>query len=91
MSTLFECLMVSAFCISIALQLCRYIRSGTKASKKEIFMLVTMGIGFIVGAIKTAFSSTAWVIIFYGLGVMLTYSTVLFATSKDEDKDVCKK
>lgn len=35
MSTLFECLMVSAFCISIALQLCRYIRSGTKASKKR--------------------------------------------------------
>ena len=91
MSTLFECLMVSAFCISIALQLCRYIRSGTKASKKEIFMLVTMGIGFIIGAIKTAFSSTVWVIIFYGLGVMLTYSTVLFAASKDEDKKVCKK
>ena len=54
-------------------------------------MLVTMGIGFIIGAIKTAFSSTVWVIIFYGLGVMLTYSTVLFAASKDEDKKVCKK
>lgn len=51
MSTLFECLMVSAFCISIASQLFCYVRSGA----------------------------------------MLTYSTVLFATAKDDDKKVCKE
>ena len=78
--------MVSSFCIAMALQLFRYVRSGTKASKKEVFMLVTMGIGFIVGVIKTAFTPPTWIVIFYGIGAMLTYSTLLFATSKDKNK-----
>lgn len=84
MKTLLECLMISSFCIAITAQLYRYIKNESAASKRERFMLLTMGIGFAIGAINAAFSTTEWLIVFYALGVMLTYTTLLFSYSKEE-------
>ena len=80
MSTLFECLMISSFCIAMAIQLFRYARNKATAGKKEMFMLVTMEIGFIVGAVKTIFVPFPWLIIFYGIGALLTFLNIMFAT-----------
>ncbi len=84
MSTLFECLMISSFCIAMAVQLLRHIRNKANSGRKEVFMLVTMGIGFIIGAIRTIFITSSWLVIFYGIGALLTFSTLLIATSKKD-------
>lgn len=84
MKTLLECLMVSSFCIAIAAQLLRYIKNESRAGKREQFMLFTMEIGFVIGTINAAFSATQWLVVFYALGAMLTYTALLFSNSKEE-------
>lgn len=85
MSILLECLTVSAFCLAMASRVIHYAQydadtsKGAKADKTEIFVLLAMGVGFLVGAVRAAFTASDWLIIFYGLGAMLSYAAVLLA------------
>ena len=79
MEVVFECLMIAAFCAAIAVQLLRCVKNLSCASKEERFALITIEIGFVIGAVSKIFSTAKWVVIFYALGAMLTYAALLFS------------
>ena len=79
MNTLFECLMIGTFCIAIGVILMQHISKKNYADLNERFMLFTIGIGFVIGAISRYFSANEWMVIFYYLGAYLTYVTLLFS------------
>lgn len=85
MQTRLECLMISAFCMAIAARLFSYIKQGARASRGEQLMLVTMGIGFVIGAVNAIYSAPEWKVIFYTLGAMLSYTAMVFSNMKEGD------
>ena len=82
METLFECLMITAFCAAIAVQLAKHLRTHSYAGKGELGMLLTMGVGFVIGAVSKAFAVVQWTVMLYVAGAVLSYAALLLVWSE---------
>ncbi|MBQ7976075.1 MAG: hypothetical protein IJ300_10370 [Clostridia bacterium] len=92
MENLFEAIMLICLCISIIVMLVRFIKHKSVHLKLERAILITFGIGFVLGAIgKAVIAPVEWTFALYVLGAYLSYTATVFSFSKiDEKNEVCE-
>lgn len=80
MGKVFEILMLTCFCAALVVMEIRFAKEKSTRPILERLTVITMGIGFLIGAIAKAISSPAdWIIVLYIFGIHLSYSATVFS------------
>ena len=89
MENIFEGIMLICLCLGVAVMLCRFSRGRSVHIKLDRVIVITMGIGFVLGAVAKAISSPVeWTFALYVIGAYLSYTATLFSFPKFGVKEV---
>ena len=80
MELIFEGIMLLCLCSAMGIMLCRFAREKSIHVKLDRTIVITMGVGFVVGAISKMFSpQVEWTLVLYVIGAYLSYTATLFS------------
>lgn len=83
MELIFEGIMLLCLCSATAIMLCRFAREKSIHVKLDRAIVITMGIGFVIGAISKMLSpQVECTLILYVIGAYLSYTATLFSFPK---------
>ena len=90
MENLFEGIMLCCLCVAIVVMIVRFARQKSVHLKLDRAIVITFGIGFILGAIEKALiAPVQWTLVLYVIGAYLSYTATIFSFPKlGEQKDV---
>ena len=87
MVTWMESLMILVLCTGVAALGLRFLKHDCSAGSTERLLVITMGIGFVIGLISAILRGMTWQVMLYGAGVMLSYgATVVSFPPRKKDR-----
>ena len=87
MELFLEALMILSLCIAVGIMLYRFAANKTVHRKLDRVTVITMGLGFLAGAIcRASEEPVAWTFVLYVIGAYLCYTAALFSFPEKEGK-----
>ena len=87
MEKFFEALLILPLCAAVGILLYRFAVNKSAHSMPERFTAITMGLGFLAGAVSKAVENPVhWIILLYVFGAYLCYIAVLFSFPGKEEQ-----
>lgn len=85
MGKLFEIVMLLCFCFALAVMEFRFAKGKSTKPTLERLTVITMGVGFLIGAIAKAITSPAdWIIVLYIFGIHQSYTATVFSVQSEK-------
>lgn len=83
MENLFEAIMLCCLCVGMAVMIVRFARQKSVHLKLDRAIVITFGVGFVLGAIgKAVITPVEWTFALYVVGAYLSYTAAIFSFPK---------
>ncbi len=89
MENALEACMIVSLCMAVAVFMHRTVKGGIQCAAWERICIITIGIGFVIGAISKAASNVLpWTFVLYIAGADLCYTAALFSFPKKQEAEI---